>query len=556
METKPFTMQSPEAVAKEYGGNKQKIAQASQLGLIDPTAAVLAGMFIDRMRSAAGQEQGPPQTVAQDVLVPQQAPPAAPPQGMPPMPPQGMAPPQGMPPMQGATPPAPMAPPQGMAEGGLAGLPIPDTMFDEPSNGSFANGGIVAFAEGDFVYGDNGVSLEDIPGYLADRNIIDMPILAKRFQERRQNTASRMDGQAAHDAEVRAKYPNGVAVEPPPPPMPPARLPPSLPTLPPPAAAGLGALAAPSPSRPSTPKPAAGGRTSSSASASVRSVTKSLASTAAKALSEQTGVPVTTKDGASILRDALSKIPTDALKAAEKDLANTPAKLKAQKKEDMWSTLAQIGFGMAASNSPSFLQAAGQAASAAMPGMQEAMRNRRAEEKDARKMAMDLENMKYGREADIVTKGMGYDQDAARLAEQKAGRIQQGEISRAEMAQRAQLQRESIAASERAARAAAANASEREKATIDRYSDNLYRDMLKKNERLPIWKRGMPATPGTYHRTPESIREEADRKAIVLWHTNTSDKVGDTPTSGAALLANMQPNAVPANRAPLGSFGY
>jgi hypothetical protein len=41
--------------------------------------------------------------------------------------------------------------PQGMAEGGLAELPIPDTMFDEPTNGGFddgyAGGGMVAFAD-------------------------------------------------------------------------------------------------------------------------------------------------------------------------------------------------------------------------------------------------------------------------------------------------------------------------------------------------------------------------------------------------------------------------
>jgi hypothetical protein len=38
--------------------------------------------------------------------------------------------------------------PMGMAEGGLASLPIPDTMFDEPNNGGYADGGVVAFASG------------------------------------------------------------------------------------------------------------------------------------------------------------------------------------------------------------------------------------------------------------------------------------------------------------------------------------------------------------------------------------------------------------------------
>ena len=139
METKAFGIQSPESLAKEYGGNKQKIAKAVQLGILDPTAAVLAGMFIDRVRNAAQEEQGPQTTVAQQVLG-----------GQPPAPPQG--PPQAG--LQAATP-----PPMRMAYGGqvgvsnnqlpapamergLDGIPIPDNMFD------YADGGMVAFGSG------------------------------------------------------------------------------------------------------------------------------------------------------------------------------------------------------------------------------------------------------------------------------------------------------------------------------------------------------------------------------------------------------------------------
>jgi hypothetical protein len=145
---KPFSIQSPEAIAKEYGGNKQKIAQAMQMGLVDPTAGTLAGMFIDRMRGAQMQEGAQQPSVAQQVFAPP-APPA--PMGAPPM--GGMppgAPPMGAPPMGGMPPGAPPmgAPPMGMADGGLAMLPIPETMFDEPMNGGYADGGIVAFADG------------------------------------------------------------------------------------------------------------------------------------------------------------------------------------------------------------------------------------------------------------------------------------------------------------------------------------------------------------------------------------------------------------------------
>lgn len=143
---KPFSLQAPEDIAKEYGGNKQKIAQAMQTGLIDPTAGTLAGMFIDRMRSAQMQEGAQQPSVAQQVF----APPAPPMGGM--SPPPG-APPMGAPPMGGMPPAPPMGappmgdPPMGMADGGLAMLPIPESMFAEPDNGGYANGGIVSFAD-------------------------------------------------------------------------------------------------------------------------------------------------------------------------------------------------------------------------------------------------------------------------------------------------------------------------------------------------------------------------------------------------------------------------
>lgn len=166
METKPYRIQSPEDIAKDYGGNKQKIAQAMQMGVVDPTAGVLAGMFIDRMRSAQAQEMAPQSSVAQQVMAPPPPPgappmggmpPGAPPSGAPPMgaPPMGAPPmggmPPGAPPMGDMAPPMgdmpPGAPPMGMADGGLAALPISDYMFDEPDNGGYAGGGIVAFAD-------------------------------------------------------------------------------------------------------------------------------------------------------------------------------------------------------------------------------------------------------------------------------------------------------------------------------------------------------------------------------------------------------------------------
>ena len=140
METKPFSLQSPETIAKDYGGNKQKIAQAMQSGLIDPTAGLLAGMFIDRMRSAQALETASAPTVAQQVMAPPPSPQPAAPPGMPAPGGLGAIAPGGAP----AAPPA--APPMPMAEGGLAALPIPDDMFD--AGNEYAGGGIVAFNEG------------------------------------------------------------------------------------------------------------------------------------------------------------------------------------------------------------------------------------------------------------------------------------------------------------------------------------------------------------------------------------------------------------------------
>lgn len=152
METKRFSMGSPEAIAKFYGGDKQKILQALQSGALavfapppfDQTVALAAGNYIDRTRLA--QMQPPQSTVAQQVMggVPQ-APGAVPPGGLgmtpsaaPPMAP-GMAPPMASPPQEA---------PMGMAGGGLSDLPIPDTMFDENRNGGYAGGGIIAFGAG------------------------------------------------------------------------------------------------------------------------------------------------------------------------------------------------------------------------------------------------------------------------------------------------------------------------------------------------------------------------------------------------------------------------
>jgi hypothetical protein len=147
-----------------HGGDLQKIALGMQIGTINPTVGALAATLKKHMMAQAQTAQAPTQTVAQQLfnpLTPQpsvaqqvmggvpQAPGAVPPGGLgmtPPAPPP-MAP--GMAPPMGAPPAPPMGDmPMGMADGGLAMLPIPETMFDEPMDGSYAGGGIVSFSTG------------------------------------------------------------------------------------------------------------------------------------------------------------------------------------------------------------------------------------------------------------------------------------------------------------------------------------------------------------------------------------------------------------------------
>jgi hypothetical protein len=134
---KPMSLTSPESIASEYKGNKKAIANAARMGLIDPTAALMAGMFIDRMRNAAAEEQKQQTTVAQDVFNPPMQPQAAP---QAPMQGQAQSQPQ-QPQMAQGIPAAQMAAAQPQMAPGVEGLPTGDV-------GNYAGGGIVAFGDG------------------------------------------------------------------------------------------------------------------------------------------------------------------------------------------------------------------------------------------------------------------------------------------------------------------------------------------------------------------------------------------------------------------------
>ena len=568
MDSKPFSLQSPEHIAKEYGGNKQKIASAASMGLIDPTSAVMAGMFIDRMRSAQIQEQGAPQTVAEQVFAPPA--PVAPPQGgglaalapaasgapAPPMgaPPMG-APPMGAPPM-GAP---PMGQPPGMAEGGLLSVPIPDAMFDEPDNGGYAGGGIVAFAAGDEVDGEEsydelaGGASENPDDYapffaraprskasrdaeellarmrletpddggigpklfarapdahpggegkelvargkewgdkargptkpkpehdvafrnsalgkglqLSDQQKADAAKDRKAFQEqytareqakeqakgdrreyaqkyndrnrqmtdelyanlgaRGKNFVTGLIGGDYVDVPKRTDRPKVTA---------PSTLFPSGEAKPIPKASAPSAtrVAAPAAAKATAAAPRAPVQTAARAPVQAAAPARGLAAAAQASVpraprgvggvgatgavgagatatagvpgapTASTGVPGTPGDYYGVSTDpmeqakqlrAMAGIDNSDAQALKDYYAKStsPEAMASQKKQDMWSSLAQIGFGMAGTNSPSFLQAAGQSASAAMPGMMQAAKDRKAAERDAMKARYDIQ---------------------------------------------------------------------------------------------------------------------------------------------------------------------
>ena len=512
MSTKPFSLQSPEQIAKDYGGNKQKIASAAQMGLVDSTAAVLAGMFIDRMRSAQMQEQQPQQTVAQQVLSPQPqgGPPPGPPQGGAPMgmapPPQGGAP-MGMagaPPIGGmqhrlgmATQQGgmPVPPPQGagpgFAEGGLASLPVPGGMFDEPANGGFndgglapnyAGGGIVAFADGGETE-DSGEGGSDTPWYNIPLNRFGEVIEAYDGAQarRRKEMGGRVVNpdrpvpQATPAPSARgqeqgqerlARLLRGVAEGPPvlnpdrpvpqatPAPMPPRMAPPAgmpgrgtdayvpgvdpsvtraalrIPGTPPVAAPPARPLAA----APLSPRP----MTAPAARAPMASPAPPPAPGAVPAFPGPAQPPPLSGAAAAMaelqalapqdhaMRDTMAKRYAD---------MSSPEALAAQKKQDLWSTLAQIGFGMAGSNSPYFLQAAGQAGAAALPGMQQATQARKAQELAGLQGQLGLENLTNQERQSLAAR-------ATELSEQR----RKGEIDQQQFETQMELKRDELKA--------------------------------------------------------------------------------------------------------------
>jgi hypothetical protein len=141
-----------QTLATKY--SKPQLARMAQMGLIDPTKAVMAGMMIDRITKS--NMQAPQQTVAEEALTPM-APPAAPMQ-------------------QAQTPVAPAGigslPTQPEPNAGVAALPSGIT--------EMAGGGIVAFDEGG-----------EVPGYAgANESLVRQPLFGSMSAPNQTETAN------------------------------------------------------------------------------------------------------------------------------------------------------------------------------------------------------------------------------------------------------------------------------------------------------------------------------------------------------------------------------
>lgn len=403
METKPYRIQSPEAIAKDYGGNKQKIAEAMQLGVIDPTAGVLAGMFIDRMRSAQVQEMAPQATVAQQVMGGAPQAPASPPPGglgatapaQPPMAPMGAPAPEAIvdnsledeitPSMAaGGLYEAPY-----MAGGGLSELPVPDGMFDEDRSGSYAGGGIIAFAGGSpGAYGDviEETALSLFPNLQvtsrqrsAAKNaaVKGVPGSYHLTGDARDFKPSKGMSTKSLAAALKSKFGSNFDV----------------------IDEGDHVHVEPS------------GKSGARASFPERNTQSS------------SGRALSLRDQIRGAQEIFGELPDSGLDEAEEYYRKqlSPEEKKKSRKYDMWSTLAEIGASMASTKSPQFLQAAGQAMAAALPGAAASKKERDKAERDAVNALADIAGMRRKEAKEVLE--FGKDAYTAELGAEQAQRV-------------------------------------------------------------------------------------------------------------------------------------
>lgn len=96
----------------------------------------------------------------------------------------------------------------------------------------------------------------------------------------------------------------------------------------------------------------------------------------------------------SKLFDSMMKVDHTQSDKMMADLDKTGDKVKAQKQEDMWQTLAEIGFGIAGGTSTNALENIAKGTQAALPAMAQRTKDRRQDMKDAQKEMVALEGQR------------------------------------------------------------------------------------------------------------------------------------------------------------------
>jgi len=395
MQTKPYNLQAPEDIAKEYGGNKQKIAKAAQMGLLDPTAAVLAGMFIDRMRGAQAQEQVPQQTVAQQTFAPPAPAPMQSPQralGATPQAPQMMA-------MQQQ-----MAPRRGVR--GMDRIPTNPNMIP-----SAAGGGLVAFAAGDRVSG--GMSEEDRARLERERFEYLKNYNENVVPELQEKTARLLRG--AQDEEAELENATGLAAQ--------------LQNAKYGRAQPYGLAGRNSPGALPFEKDLIAGKGvggygqglqdaiefDDGAKSGPIMVPIKADGTEAEPSAFETGDIRSTYDEVQDIIGASDD-------RYKKYLESAAERADANRKEDLWTALTQFGFNMAASGKPTFLEAAGEAGAKTMPTITSAIKEQRKAKAEAEKELANVGAVTRAQNIKLLEASMSKvsDQDKMKLQKQIA----------------------------------------------------------------------------------------------------------------------------------------
>jgi hypothetical protein len=121
-------------------------------------------------------------------------------------------------------------------------------------------------------------------------------------------------------------------------------------------------------------------------------------------------------------KDLIGAVPEgEGLKEYKEYLKGLPGELDKRKKEDLWGALTQFGLNLAGSQSPYFLQAAGQAGAQTMPAITGAIKERRGAEAEARKGRAELDKMTRAEEIKAIEGGAKlYSDDETRRAQERA----------------------------------------------------------------------------------------------------------------------------------------